>query len=359
MKKTMNVFVIAAATSLMTFSIAITAEAKKAPKVEPRVLKRLVEMGQVTSSPFNLPAGGKFDFQFVMNAQMYDVIQNHTGFAINYVQPVAAPIASPLSVGDQKLMKVWSKSVSQAPQGGYSLDSSCLMYMPMAKLSGTVRSFEAKSGIGLSIGFSPAGPLDPGSGSGGGSLSLDIKTAQLDLGVVAVSPMATVSTSTILASAEATAKQTQTNIGLSINFGNFRIGPQFFFQSPLAQVTRKALTNALTDLNAKMQFMPWFTRVIYNHDTHLVVTGGNNVGLKEGDQLAIFNEEHYWQGEPCNSLYIGGFKQNGKTPTAIIELESVGQDISRGRVIQQDSMYNVRLGAKAEILKLVPNTPVK
>lgn len=127
------------------------------------------------------------------------------------------------------------------------------------------------------------------------------------------------------------------------------MGPSFYYQTPLASVTKKALTNAVSQIVSGMQKDLWFTRVMDNQDSHLIIVGGIDLNLEIGDQLLVYNEDYYWDGEPCNSNYRGGGASAGSA-VAKIELDWVGDQISRGRIIEQNE-HNAVVGAKVKLFK--------
>ena len=109
---------------------------------------------------------------------------------------------------------------------------------------------------------------------------------------------------------------------MGISFGAWSVGPSAYYQTPLATVTKKALTKAVDALDSQLQSEEWYTRVMANHDTHLVIVGGSDVKLEPGDQLLVYNEDYYWEGEPCNSKYLGGGAQ-ASSAVAKIEIDWV------------------------------------
>jgi len=318
-----------------------------------RELKRIVEMSKMTSPAITLPQGGTFDFQYVANQQVYAVLQNSDHFALRYGTPVV-PVktsgvetkALRVSQNDSQMLKVsaLNNGVSEKPQ--YSKEAECLINLPNARIGGSVNAFEMIGGVGVQIGFNAAGPIDV---SGLTGLGFDIQWAQLDLSMMATHPL----TAGLLSAANVNAKQTKTNVKFTLNVGAFSVGPSAYYQTPLAKVTEKALisgVNGLYDgLKAKEE---WYSRVLMDHDTDLVILGGKNVGTQVGDQFNIYNELYYWEGDPCASKYYGGAATN---PVASIEIYSVGDEISFGKVISQTD-ENPVLGAKVKILKLAPET---
>jgi len=314
----------------------------------PRELKRIVEMGKITAPAINLPEGGTFDFQYVANQQVYAILQNSEHFALRYAPPVVeVPGTSDskyfnVTNDDKTMMKAFAlnSGVSEKPQ--YSKDAECLVNLPNARIAGSVNSFEMVGGAGVQIGFTPAGPLDV---SGLTGIGFAIKWAQMALSMMATHPL----TDGLLAAGNVTAKQTKTNVNFTLNVGAWQVGPSAYYQTPLAKVVDGALKKGVdaiyTGIKDKEQ---WYSRVLMDHDSHLVIVGGNNVNAKVGDQFAIYNELYYWEGDPCNSKYYGG---GAATPVATIELDWVGDEVSRGKVITQTD-ENPVLGAKVKILKL-------
>jgi hypothetical protein len=325
--------------------------------VTPRTLKKIVELGALRSSPVILPNGG-FDFQFVANQQIYGVLMESKLFSLKYNPPIAIPPEQArngdtnfynLTKADGKMMKAFSEAAGKDNYSyQYAKTAWCMVNTPQVKLSGSVNSFELIGGGGITIGFTPAGALPT---NGLSSLGFNVEWAQLDLSMIATRPL----TSKVLAAANVTSKQTKTKVNFAMSFGAFSIGPSAYYQTPLAQVTKAGLMKSIDSLNASLKSEDWYTRVLANHDTHLVVIGGTDVGLEAGDQLLVYNEDYYWEGEPCNSRYLGGGAQAGSA-IAKIELDWVGDEISRGRVIEQND-NNAVIGAKVKLFKFRdPNT---
>ncbi len=323
--------------------------------VAQRELKRIVEMGKITSPSITLPQGGSFDFQYVANQQVYSVLQNSEHFALRYAPPVVVvPTANSalvesktlnVSANDKVMMKAFAANAGVTEKPQYSTTAECLINLPNARIAGSVNAFEMIGGAGVQIGFNAAGPIDI---SGLTGLGFSIEWAQLALSMMATHPL----TNGLLAAANITSMQTKTKVNFTLDIGAFQVGPSAYYQTPLAKVTEKALISgvgALYDgLKAKEE---WYSRVLMDHDTHLVILGGANVNAKVGDQFNIYNELYYWEGDPCNSRYYGG---GAATPVATIELDWVGDEVSRGKVIAQTD-ENPVLGAKVKILKLAPD----
>lgn len=328
-------------------------------QVSGRELKRIIEMSKITSPKINLPQGGSFDFEYVANQQVYTVLQNSEHFALRYAAPVEPVPNSPITTSENKrlnvtandkmMLKAFAANSGFADKPQYSNSAECMINLPNARVGGSVNAFEMIGGGGVNIGFNPMGPIEVGGLAG---LNFAIQFAQLDLSMRATHPL----TDGILAAANVTSKQTKTEVSFNLNVSGFNVGPSAYYQTPLAKVTKNALTKGVNDLYASMKAKEdWYTRVLMNHDTHLVILGGTNVNAKVGDTFSVYNELYYWEGDPCNSKYYGG---GASAPVATIELDWVGDEVSRGKVIVQTD-ENPVLGAKVKLLKLAAEMPAK
>lgn len=303
------------------------------PQAKARTLKKIVEMGAMKSSPFLVPGGGSFDFQFVANQQLYGVIAESGDFTVRNAptisgDPTNPEVENPISLtpGDEKLL---AKSMSEAKQSDFRAEFSrtawCMVNLPQAKLGGSVNAFEMIGGGGITVGFSPNG--NSGLGVGG---DFDVEYAQLDVSMHALPPLG----KSRLADVNINAKQTKTKVSFKINFGAFGVGPKYYYQTPLASVTKTALKTGVTSLATAMSKDKWYTRVFMDHDTHVTIVGGRDVNLEVGDRLRIYNEEYAWAGEPCNSQYLGSVGLGEDSYYATVEVVSVGDELSRVKVVE-------------------------
>lgn len=310
----------------------------------PRELRKLVDMGTIAAPPIMLPGGGSFDFGFVANQQMYGVLMNHAGFTTNYKAPVIMTSRGSgqvtLSQNDQRMMKaVMGKS---APDLILSKEASCMVNLPMFRMQGSINAFEMVGGGGLTLGFSPAGNHAVGGISG----NFGIEYAQMDVTLTATGALLP----TLLAAVNVNSTQTKTKIGLTLDLGMFSIGPSFYYQTPLAKVTREGLTKAAGQIKDKLKDQRWYTRVMANQDDVLSIVGGSETNLKKGDEVEIYNEIYHWSGEPCDSQYFGGAPVS---PVALATVISVGEGVSFVQIIpgtQKDE--NAVVGAKVMISRM-------
>ncbi|XGC80132.1 hypothetical protein ACES2L_12450 [Bdellovibrio bacteriovorus] len=320
------------------------------PQEQTRTLKKIVELGSIAASPIAFPGGSSFDFRFVANQQVYGVLLESSEFTLKYNPPIAVPPEQVrsgdtnffnLTKADGVAMKAFAQAAGKDNYDvQYAKTAWCMVNLPQAKISGAVNAFELIGGGGLTLGYTPAGTH-----SVSGSAGFNAEWAQLDLSMVATRPL----TDKVMAAANVTSKQTKTKVNMSINFGVWSVGPSAYYQTPLAQVTKNALVKSVSSLNEQLKTEEWYTRVMANHDTHLIVVGGSDVKLEVGDQLLVYNEEYYWEGEPCDSRYLGGGAQ-ASSAVAKIEIDWVGDEISRGKVIEQND-ENAVVGAKVKLFK--------
>lgn len=297
-----------------------------------RTLKKIVEVGQISSQPLVLPDGNRFDFQFVANQQIYSVLYKSQDFAFRFQPPIqglgttvsgAESVRLNLPEADQVQLQKWAANTNPVH---YSKEAQCMMNLPQTRLGGAINSFELNGGGGISLGFNANGSNNTGLTG----LGFNVKVMRLDLSMRALSPM----TSSVMGAVNVDAKQTQTSLNFNLLFGSLSIGPNFYFQTPLAKVTESALSKAVSGLSTQLQTYPWQSRVLMDHENFVTIIGGINVGLQIGDQVAIYNKTYYWEGEPCASklLYEGGVEP---IPVAILEIQEVAEEISLGKPISE------------------------
>lgn len=323
---------------------------EQAPTAE-RSLKKIVELGSIRSSPIMFPGGSSFDFQFVANQQIYGVLLDSKAFTLKYNPIIAVPPQQAtgdtnffnLNKADGQMMKAFAQEAGKSNYNvEYSETAWCMVNLPQVKIAGSVNSFELLGGGGLSIGFTPSGALPT---TGLTSAGFNVEFSQLDMSLRATRPL----TSTVMAAGNVNSKQTKTKVSFGLNFGAFNIGPSAYYQTPLAQVTKNALIKSVDLIADGLKKDEWYTRVMADFDTHTMIIGGTDVGLEVGDELLIYNDMHFWEGEKCNSKYLGGGSRVSSA-VAKIQIDWVGTEISRGRVIEQ-SDNKPEIGARVVLYK--------
>lgn len=327
-------------------------EADLSEQTSRRSLKKIVDLRVLEARSLELPNGQNFDFGYVVNRQIYDVLFKSGDFAFKY-KPLVSKLEAESGLAGSGLqfnlpdsdlaLLMEGASASGIQNFGYHHGKTawCMVNWPQAKIGGSVNSFEVLGRGGLRIGYRGRESIaSPGLGA-----SLTVQRAQLDLSMNAtVFP-----TDDLLATANVNSKQTSTALNFELIFGDWIVNPSLFFETPLARVTEVALTRAVKELQSQLVKKDWYTRVIANFDTHLDIVGGENVGLQVGDELVVYNEDYIWEGgEPCVGRFFGG--TTPAIPVAKIIIEAVGEVISRGRVIEQTD-ENAEIGAKVKLHK--------
>ncbi len=98
-----------------------------------------------------------------------------------------------------------------------------------------------------------------------------------------------------------------------------------FSKTPLAQLTKLGLRDALSNLHRRFvkSSEEWSSVVRYvshkGSGSEVIVAAGASSNLKLGDRLAFYNIEHHWAGKPCESKYQFA-RRTTKTPLAVGEV---------------------------------------
>ncbi len=331
-----------------------------------RKLRQQVELSKVQAPRLQFPGAENFDFEFVLNSQIYDAINEDDRFVVAF------------NSGDPRTPAGLTSAdkLALAPPDGYvppplstlaDVDpydpQQCVARAPMLMIGGQVRSFEIVSGGGVWFGFTPQGV---GNGSMGGGTTIAVQNAQMEVGMVAYNPL----TRTVFGTGIATPNHTKVDINLSIDFGTFSLGPRYFYQSRLAGVTMKGLKESLRllglDLEAKAakEDRPaWETRAVRDYDTHVTVRAGKRHGLVVGDEFEVYNLDHYWEddAQPCRSRYLGSVRNTDK-PIAVLKVASerdLGDEFARLEVVKgTEDGSRRRPGAQIVIHKLFEPEPL-
>ncbi len=318
------------------------------PQAEGRELRRRVEMGMIEAPPMSLPEGGKFDFKFVANAQLYDVLRKTKSFStatMDGSHPLEQMTQCDCDAFNRCDDDVRNPEDSRMMKPGkFSTVATCMINMPQAVIEGSITGFELTNAMGVSIDILK--PVDLG-------LSVDVKKATLTMAFQAEDPLIP---GQILATSTPRAQRQETALSANINFGAFSIGPRAYFKSPLADVVHKAMTNGINDLKKQMdENSPWYAMVLKNCDKAVLINAGSasDAGLEKGDVLEIYNVRYRWEGEVCDSRLLGTIPASGK-PIAVAEVEVVGDTLSQARIIEQDQEgTKIQPGARVYVRKLI------
>ncbi|MCC6277003.1 MAG: hypothetical protein IT289_03695, partial [Oligoflexia bacterium] len=193
-------------------------------------------------------------------------------------------------------------------------------------------------------GYNPGGDHNPVSGD----LNIKVSQSQMDLIMFGSDPLNQV----LLASSQVGANQTNTNIGVNIDFNQFKVDPTLYFDTPLAAVSDNAIKKVVKDLGKSMGSLPWIGRVIKKIDDRtLLVNAGSLSGLQAGDEFEIYHVDHFWTGQPCQSAYLGSRREPAQ-PVATIKISQVGSITSVG-LLNIPKQGIIKRGSEVVIKKLV------
>lgn len=338
---------------------------EEAPKV--RELKRRVQMGAVKAPNIQLPQGGQFDFQYVANAQIYNILQNTQAFSTATIDPAKTFDPSGLSQEEAQVFHQCEDeeqdvfTVNGAHQKStFSQLAACMIDMPQGIVSGNILDFTLTSRAGVNLKLNQVATLS--------GASFEFQKYELSVTMRVMHPLqrggiAPGDRKVITTSAQE--KQSKDyGVGLSLNFGGFELGPSYYYRSPLRKVVDEALTASIEDLKTQWNNSePWYAMVLRSCDKYIYINAGNasDAGLKEGDLLRIQNVNYRWQGQSCRSDLMGSVNYVGG-PVGYAKVVSVGDTISAAVILDRDPEYPysrdqvIRPGARVYVEKLIePN----
>ncbi len=345
--KTPNMLKITAVMSLAGLMMGNTNCGGKAPVDQGRVLRRLVEVGKVSAQPIPLPNGQEFDLQFVINQQYPDVLVGSGQYAVINRDATGDLIGGGLTAKDSGLL---SKMGVIAEKWYATKDAECLISLPQYKLNGVVNSYEWVSGGGIRVGYTPSG--SNAVSNIGGSVHFD--KAEMDLTLRAKNPI----DGTVSRVANVTKNQIKTKVAFDISFGQFNIGPEFYYQKGLAKVTKEALELGLKALRAQTDQQPWQTRAGEVQDNFVTIVGGDDINLMPGDQVSFQNARYQWKQEDkvCDPAYYVGHVPGQIVAYGVVT--DVGDHLSTVKIDQNTMLDDIVPGALVKLVKLVEIKPV-
>lgn len=320
------------------------------PQPEARELRRRVEMGAIETPSMSLPEGKNFDFKFVANAQLYDVLRKTQSFSTSTMdgtfplEQMTQADRDAFNRCDDDVLNPRDSLGGHAKPGQISTVATCMIGMPQAVIQGSIDSFELTNSAGIS--FNILQPLNLGA-------SFDMKKATLTMSFKAEDPFIP---GHVLATSNPKANRFETSLSATIDFGAFSVGPRAYFKSSLAGVVQKAMSSGITDLKNQMnQATPWYATVLRNCDKALLINAGSmsDAGLKEGDVLEVYNVRYEWSGNVCDSTLKGSIPSTPVgSPIAVVKVDIVGDTVSQASVIEQTAT-KIEPGARVYVRKLV------
>ena len=342
--------------ALSSFMMGNTQCQKQAPTAEQRELKKNIKVIQLNASSF-LDTNG-FNFSEVAQSQFSGVLFEKNHFFERNVYPGAETLKS---APDQKyfnVQKVSTTSVSdksivqlktwfpEMKTQDIVLDrqAACFMSRPQHYILGKINSLEAYAGGSLQFGFNSAVVQLPLSGH------ISIDKMRMDLSFHAIDPW----TQQVIDSQNAEAIKNDYKFGFGIDLGFLHIGPEFYRVTGMAEVILKGLEAATEKLAQSLLGRPrqeWSTRIMYSRDNYVVIVGGAELGLKNGDRLKVFNEVHTWNGESCgeSSVLVGSTIVSDTKDPWIIEIEDAGNLMSKAKVLNVKEDETISTGALVQL----------
>lgn len=303
-------------------------------QTEGRSLRRRVNMGKIAAPTIILPSGqGSFDFEYVANAQMYDVLRKSQSFSTSTIDPLKT--YSPDGLSDSEAAQ-FNQCIDPeetelianglASKSIISERAACLIDLPQGVVSGNILDFRLKQAGGLSLSLSQIAFL-PG-------LSFDFKSYELAMTLKVMDPLITNH------NIAATSQQTygnEFNVAAQLSFSGFSLGPKYYYNSPLRQVVEEGMIASLKDLKQQWDAAhPWYAMVMRNCDKSIYINAGNatDAGLMVGDVVKVHNVKYRWQGAVCGSALMGSTVNS--EAVAYAKITSVGDTMSIATVIDND-----------------------
>lgn len=246
-------------------------------------------------------------------------------------------------------LKTWFPEMKSGDvtRSSLSQESGCLITRPQHYIYGKINALEAFSGGALQFGYSPTSTQTITNAG----VDIKIDRMRMDLSMKAYDAW----TAENMASVNSEAFKNDYKVGFSISLFGFNIGPEFYKQTGMAEVTLKGLKNAVSDLYEKLTSLPrqeWQTRVVLSRDNYVVLLGGAELGLQKGDILKIENEVHDWLGTPCgeSSILIGSTSVTSEP--WYVEIEDAGNLMSKAKVLNPREDETIHVGALTRVEQL-------
>ena len=311
-----------------------------------RELRRRVQMGQVVAPKINLPSGSSFDFQYVANAQMYDILTQTQAFSTATVDPTKIYDPSGLNRDEAAVFNQCGDNTDQATSvlgkimakgSTISQSAACMIDMPQGVVSGNILDFTLTSKAGVSLSLANVAFLP--------SASFTFQQSTLSLTMKVMSPLEkggdAAGDTRVIATTSQDAFSNDWGADLQLSFGGFSLGPSYYYNSPLSKVTSSGLTSGIDNLKTSWDAAePWYAMVLRNCDKYIYINAGNasDAGLQVGDLVKIQNVDYRWSADACASDLMGTVDYIGG-PVAYATVISVGDNMSAAQIIDNDPNY--------------------
>jgi len=114
-------------------------------------------------------------------------------------------------------------------------------------------------------------------------------------------------------------------LSLTASYSNFSIGDEEFYNTPIGQATRKALTRAVDFITLDAMKTPWMGQVVDVEDGNLIINVGLRAGAKHGDVFSIERTSRQYT-DPTTGEVLGSRRERLGT----VNLMDVQDKISSG-----------------------------
>lgn len=342
---------------IASLSFLMSATKCEKPEVEGRQLKKNVRIMYMNAPSFLDNSG--FSFTETAQSQLSGVLfEKNYFFERNvYPDPYAVDVNGRSTLGISKAsmdqVRNWFPEIKKQDIA-LSHDSSCLMTRPQHFIGGKINALEAYSGMNVQFGFSESAVQLP--------LSVNFKMdkMRMDLTFSAFDPWTQQRVHAV--NEEVFKKDYTANFGVDV--GWFHIGPSFYRNTGLAEVTLNGLRKSVTSLAKALlstQNQDWSTRVMLARDNYVLLLGGSELGIKNGDQFKIFNQVHNWIGSPCgeSSILNGSTIVSDMQDPWIVVVEDAGNLMSKARVLNTKENTSINAGALVKLHQFVPESSDK
>ncbi|MCS6838910.1 MAG: hypothetical protein NZ480_08695 [Bdellovibrionaceae bacterium] len=331
-----------------------------------RQLRRRVQMGTIKAPEIQLPQGGKFDFQYAANAQLYHVLTKTQAFSTATIDPNKIYDPSGLSdveanqfrrCEDQDEVMVYYRGFGYVKES-FSKVAGCMIDLPQGLISGNIIDFALINKTNFRLGL-PQIPLLSG-------FEFEFQKFELSMGMRVMHPLIQGGIQSgdrkIIATTEQNKYVKDYGFGLKLNFSGFEFGPSMYFKSPLRKVVDDALVASVTDLARQWNLKePWYAMILRACDKYIYVNAGStsDANLKVGDILRIHNVTYRWRGPACKAgSQLLGAIDAVEGPVGYARVVSVGDTMSAALVLDNDPQYPhsrevIRPGARVYMEKMV------
>ncbi len=315
-----------------------------------RQLRRRIQLGGIDAPRIQLPnnqqyGGREFDFGFVANAQMAQVIRDTQTFSTATIDP--DDMFNPEGLEGNSIQEFYNCSFDedreqanslgmQQKLGAWTEQAACMITMPAGVLRGSVLDFAFvnSQGISLTLGGVPFMP----------SGSFSYEKYQLSVDLKMSSPLQRGGHADYATVRDTIIKNRSTEMGLTFDLGPISLGPKFYFTST-SNTLREAVNNVFSDAAQEIyrqwsELEPWYGMVLKDCDSKIYLNAGrgSDAGLVKGDVVAIVNVLYSFEGPVCQS-YLNSELADLNNPVAYARITNVGRNMAEAQIIKDDPNF--------------------